>query len=184
MKHSHNIPIDKIISLLEFVLNNCVFPFQHKFYKQLQGAAMGLPVSPVIVNIYMEFFEELALDSQCPIPTPWWKRYVYEVIYMTKKDQVDILFNHINQMDDHIKVTMECLDNEGSNPFLDTKCTPNPNHTIHTTVYIKPTHTDRYLDWNSNHPEKNLQQATYGPSPLQGNHQGSPCLSPLHPGTE
>ena len=113
---------------------------------------MGSPASPVIANIYMEFFEELALGPQCPIPTPWWKRYVDDVIFITKKDQVDILFNHINNMDDHIKFTMECPDNEGNIPFLDTKCTPNPNYTIHTTVYRKPTHTDRYLDWNSSHP--------------------------------
>ena len=45
---------------------------------------------------------------------------------------------------------MECPDSEGSIPFLDSKCTPNSNHTIHTTVYRKPTHNDRYLDWNSN----------------------------------
>ena len=43
-------------------------------------------------------------------------------------------------------------ENEGSFPFLYTKCTPNSNHTIHTMVYRKPTYTDRYLDWNSNHP--------------------------------
>ena len=65
---------------------------------------------------------------------------------------MEILFNHINQMDDHIKFTLECPHNEGSIPFLDTKCTPNPNHTIHTTVHRKPAHTDRYLNWNSNHP--------------------------------
>ena len=83
----------------------------------------------------MEDFEELALEPKCPIPTPWWKRYVDGVICITRKDQVDILFNHINNMDGHIKFTMECPDNEGSIPFLETKFTPNPNHTIHTTVY-------------------------------------------------
>ena len=31
LEHSHNIPKDKIIALLELVLNNCVFSFQHKF---------------------------------------------------------------------------------------------------------------------------------------------------------
>ena len=29
----------------------------------LQGAAMGSPVSPVIANIYMKYFKELALAS-------------------------------------------------------------------------------------------------------------------------
>ena len=64
---------------------------------------------------------------------------------------MDILFNHINQMNYHIKFTMECLDNKVSIPFLETKCTPNSNHIIHTAVYRKPTYTDRYLDWNFNH---------------------------------
>ena len=66
LEHSHSICKDKIIALLELVVNNCVFKFQHKFYKQLQGAAMGSPVSPVIANIYMEYFEDLALGPQCP----------------------------------------------------------------------------------------------------------------------
>ena len=93
---------------------------------------MGSAVSPVIANIYIEYFEELALGPQCPITTQWWKRYVDYVICITKEDQVDILFNHINNIDDHIKFTMECPDNEGSNPFLDSNCNPNLNHTLHT----------------------------------------------------
>ena len=31
---------------------------------------MGSPVSPVIANIYMEYFKELDLGPQCPIPMP------------------------------------------------------------------------------------------------------------------
>ena len=69
LEHSHSIPKDKSIALLEPVLKNCVFLFQHKFYKQLQEAAMGSTVSPVIAKIYMEYFEELTLGPQCPIPT-------------------------------------------------------------------------------------------------------------------
>ena len=159
LEHSHHIPKDKLITLLELVLNNCVFSFQQKHYKQLQGAAMGSPVSPVIANIYMEYFEELALGPPCPIPTPVYKRYVDDVICIAKKDQVDILFNHINQMDAHITFTMEPPDSEGSIPFMDPECSPNSDsdNTIHTTIYRKPTHTDRYLDWNSNHPRSVIQ---------------------------
>ena len=73
-----------------------------------------------------------------------------DVFCITRKDHIGILFNHINHIDGHIKFTMGCPDIEDS--IVHTKCTPNPNHTIHATVYRKPTHTDRYLDWNSNHP--------------------------------
>ena len=52
----YKIPTENFIKLLEFTLTNCIFCFNKKFYKQLQGAAMGLPVSPVIENIYMEYF--------------------------------------------------------------------------------------------------------------------------------
>ena len=73
---------------------------------------------------------------------------MWDVICIVKEDQVDILFKHINQMDAQIKFRMESPDSEGSIPFLDAKCSP--NNTIYPTVYRKPTHTERYLDWNSN----------------------------------
>ena len=46
---------------------------------------MGSSVSPVTANIDMEYFKELALGPQCPISTPWWKRYLDDVICITKK---------------------------------------------------------------------------------------------------
>ena len=57
---------------------------------------------------------------------------------------------HLNSIDPHIKFTIELPGTNGL-PFLDTltKCTPNSSES---TVYRKPTHTDRYLDYNSKHP--------------------------------
>ena len=46
---------------------------------------MGFPVSPVIANIYMEYFEELTLGTQCPIPTPRWERCMDDIICITKQ---------------------------------------------------------------------------------------------------
>ena len=39
------IPTEKFAKLLEFTLTNSIFCFNMKFYMQLQGAAMGSPVS-------------------------------------------------------------------------------------------------------------------------------------------
>ena len=58
---------EDVMALLKVVLNNCVFSFQAKFYKQLHSAAMGSPCSPVVANIYMEYFEKRALGPELPV---------------------------------------------------------------------------------------------------------------------
>ena len=62
------------ILLLEFCLKNTYFSFQDQFYEQVEGAAMGSPVSPIVANLYMEYLEQKALSTA---PTPkFWHRYV------------------------------------------------------------------------------------------------------------
>ena len=56
-----------IILLLEFCLKNTYFSFQGQFYEQVEGAAMGSPVSPIVANLYMEYLEQKALSTA---PTP------------------------------------------------------------------------------------------------------------------
>ena len=63
--------ISNILELLEFCLCNTYFLFQGQFYEQTQGAAMGSPVSPVVANLYMEFFEHRALTSAVNPPRLW-----------------------------------------------------------------------------------------------------------------
>ena len=58
-------------------------------------------MSPVIPNIYMEYFEEPALGPKYPILCPWWKRVDY-VIGILKKTHLDTLHNHFNAVDPHI----------------------------------------------------------------------------------
>ena len=60
------------------------------------------------------------------------------------------LQEHLNFIDPHIKFTIELPGIDGL-PFLDTLTIPTPN-SIESTVYRKTTHTDRYLDYNSNQP--------------------------------
>ena len=136
------IPTVIFIKLLEFTLTNCIFCFNKKFYKQLQDAAMGSPVSLVIANIYMEYFESLAIPSS-PTLIKWWFRYVDDFHSSTRKDQVNKLQEHLNSIDPHIKFTIKLPGTDGL-PFLDT-LTKLTSNSIESTVYRKPTYTDRYL---------------------------------------
>ena len=126
------IPTEKFIKILEFTITNCIFCFNKKFYKQLQGETRGLAVSPVTANIYMEHFESLAIPLS-PTLIKWWFRYVDDVHSGTRKDQVNKLQEHFNSIDSYIKVTIE-LTGTDRLPFLDSLTKPTPN-SFEFTVY-------------------------------------------------
>ena len=142
---------NEVMSLLKFVLENCVFSFQGNFYKQLHGTAVGSHCSPVVANIYMEYFEDLALGPELPIPVEEWKRYVDDIFSIIPKGKRDIMLNYLNSIDPHIKFTVEQPNAEGAIPFMDTLPQPKDGE-ISVSVYRKLTHTDMYLDFNSSHP--------------------------------
>ena len=57
------IGVNDIILLLEFCLKNTYFSFQGQFFEQVEGVAMGSPVSPIVANLYMEYLEQKALST-------------------------------------------------------------------------------------------------------------------------
>ena len=59
--------VNDIILLLEFCLKNTYFSFQDQFFEQVEGVAMGSPVSPIVANLYMEYLEQKTL-KYCPQP--------------------------------------------------------------------------------------------------------------------
>ena len=141
--------IPQITSLLEFCLPHTYFLFQGKYYEQVQGAAMGSPISSLIANIFMEEFEVQALQS-FPNPPSLWLRFVDDTFVIGKVEHSQDLLQHINNQDPHIQFTVEPTI-QGSLPFLDTLVTIQPDNTLSTSLYRKPTHTDQYLHWDSNH---------------------------------
>ena len=67
------------MEVLQFCLNNTYFLFQNKYFEQTKGAAMGSAVSPIVVNIYMEAFEDRAINTELH-PTRMWRRYVDDTL--------------------------------------------------------------------------------------------------------
>ena len=63
LKEGTVLAVSDIILLLEFCLKNTYFSFQDQFYEQVEGAAIGSPVSPIVANLYMEYLEQKALST-------------------------------------------------------------------------------------------------------------------------
>ena len=111
---------------------------------------MGSPVSVVVADLVMEDVESRALTTY-PHPPKFWKRYVDDTLCALKTEEVDKFHCHINSIEDTIQFTIE-KESESHIAFLDVLISRRPDKTLTTTVYRKPTHTDKYLDFKSNHP--------------------------------
>nr|XP_054775285.1 uncharacterized protein LOC129283541 [Lytechinus pictus] len=146
-----NLTPDQIHDLLLTCLNSNSFKWRNNYYKQLQGAAMGSPLSPIIANIFMEHFEHQALKT-ADKPPSLWLRYVDDTFVIWPHSTPDLhqFLNHLNHQHPSIKFTME-TQHDDSIPFLDVRITKTPSGFPSHQVYRKPTHTDRYLNFRSHH---------------------------------
>ena len=152
--------ISNIMKLLKFVLKQNYFKHDAIHYKQISGCAMGSPIGPV-----MEEIEETAIAT-APHPPKWWFRYVDDSYTCLKKDQMDEFHQHLNSINPYIQFALELEDTQEKGlPFLDTIITRRGTQ-LEVNVYRKPTHTDRYLDFNSHHQcfsQKILLEGQSGP---------------------
>ncbi|XP_066263270.1 uncharacterized protein [Branchiostoma lanceolatum] len=145
-----NLNVTQVVELLRFCLTSTYFIFKGTYYQQVEGAAMGSPVSPIVANLFMEHFEEVAI-STAPNPPKFWGRFVDDTFVIQRKDKIEEFTTHINNINRAIKFTIE-RETDGKLPMLDTMIHRRPDGTLYATVYRKPTHTDLYLNFASHHP--------------------------------
>ena len=136
----------RVAELLQLCLRSTYFSFNGAFYEQKEGAAMGSPVSAVVANLYMEFFEEIALRT-APARPRIWKRYVDDTFTLVKKGDVHELE----------------LEEGGSIPFLDTRVTRKVDGKLDVICNCIP-QAHAHLHFNSHHPthvKKGLVRCLY-----------------------
>ena len=99
--------------------------------------------------IVLQNIEEQALATYSET-LPLWLRYVDDTITAVHVNKIDEFHEHLSEQNTNIQFTKEIEEN-GKIPFLDCLVT-RENNTLRTTVYRKPTHTDRLLDQTSYNP--------------------------------
>uniref|UniRef100_A0A5S6Q4E3 Reverse transcriptase domain-containing protein n=1 Tax=Trichuris muris TaxID=70415 RepID=A0A5S6Q4E3_TRIMR len=142
----------RIVKLVSFCMNEGnFFRFQDTFYAQTNGAPMGRSLSPVLAEVFMEEFEEMALNKDsCPVAPVLFKRYVDDCFAILEEGEDITLLQHLNSIfPGKITLTMEEVKN--SLPFLDV-LVQKEGRKLTTMVYGKPTHSDRYLHFTSHQP--------------------------------
>ena len=102
----------------------------------------------------MEFEEEKAISTAAN-PPRWWYRYVDDSHACLQKKYVQEFHDHLNSINPHIQFTKEVEENNCIS-FLDTAIT-RIHDRIQVSMYRKPTHTDKYLDFNSHHPAQHTR---------------------------
>ena len=117
---------------------------------------MGSCISLIIASIYMEHIEHTAITAFHTAPSLW-LRYVDDTFCIINKDHINDFHTHLNSICSHIQFTIE-KEHNFSLPFFDVLVKSNSRNgsiTTHsllsTTIYRKPTHTNRYFHFTSHH---------------------------------
>ena len=154
LKDRTDLTPDQLHDLLLTCVNSCSFRWRDKFFEQSAGTSMGSPISPVLADMFMEEFEQLAITTSDHKPKIW-LRYVDDtfVIWQHGQDNLRLFLDHLNSLHTNIKFTME-EERNGSLSFLDVEVSRKQDGSLTRNIYRKPTHTDRYLHSTSFHHPK------------------------------
>ena len=112
------IPQNKCLALVNLVLTTTWHTFNSQFYQQIDGVAMGGPASSTTAEIYMQAHERNAISTALHPPKVW-ERSIDDVYSILKHTHLENFFQHINNLHQKIKFTME-EERNGELGFLDT----------------------------------------------------------------
>ena len=114
--------------LLLKLTTECTFKLNDKLYKQIDGCAMGGPVSVTLADIFMNKLESDVVE---PLKPKLYKRYVDDCMSRRYKNKLDVLLDKLNNYHEKIRLTVEI------NPkkFLDTEMNVDVNGQIITSVH-------------------------------------------------
>lgn len=142
------LPKDEFQKALKLTLTTNYFQFEGNFFKQLDGVAMGSPISSIIAQLVMEYAEDQIIDN-LDFGILFYKRYVDDCLLAIPKDKEQEILNAFNAFHHKLQFTIESENNKQIN-FLDLTLI-RENNRIFTKWYTKTVSSGRYLNFNSEH---------------------------------
>jgi len=151
--------VEDISKLLEISVKTYFKTLDGKVYFQRDGLPIGKSISKPMAGIYMHWFEKEYVfneDSRFKGNIVFWKRQMDDVFFVWrgKREDLELFVWMLNGKENRVQFTLE-IEKDNFLPFLDVGITKSKGKLI-TTVYRKPTHTQQYIHWNSNHPKNML----------------------------
>ena len=143
-----NIPQNLFRKLIELSVFNTMFAFNGRFYKQKDGLGMGLPLSPIMANIFLCYHETRWLQD-CPVEyrPVFYRRYMDDTFVLFRHENHAAKFlEYLNSKHPNIMFTSESEVN-GDIAFLD--CLVSRGDQFCTGVYRKKTFSGQGLSFFS-----------------------------------
>ena len=143
------VPKEDYIRLVRLCLEFGCLDFEGDEYTQINGLAMGSPLSAVLASLYMETLEK---EHYLPIlgDDVTMYRYVDDMILFLPNDtNTDDLLRRFNEVEPAIQFTYE-VEKDGTLPFLDVVIRKS-EHELKFSVYRKPTNKDDFIHYFSAH---------------------------------
>ena len=138
--------------LLNIAAHHSVFTFDDKLYIQVDGLAMGSPLSPCYANAFLSHHEQNWLND-CPFhfKPVFYRRYMDDTFLLFKDpSHVNLFLNYLNSKHPNIKFTCE-IEQNNKLSFLDSTIHFH-NNQFSTNTYRKPSHTGLGLNFLSHIP--------------------------------
>ena len=148
-----NIPKHDFRNLLNIATKESFFMFNNKYYKQLDGVAMGFPLGPALANIFMCSFERKWLRD-CPndFKPVFYRRYVDDIFALfSSPDHADKFKEYLSSKHPNINFSIE-KEEDSCLPFLNVNIF-RENEKVATNVYRKKIFSGVYTNFKSFIPE-------------------------------
>lgn len=135
---------------IDHVLNGTLLRYDHGYYRQNKGTAIGASVSVAIAEIFVHASIEKERKKMQKQPLVFF-RYIDDIfgIFDGKEDELKEYHEGLNKIHPDLQFTLE-YDTQKL-PFLDTLVYLDEEGNLQTTVFYKPSNTHQYLHFHSSH---------------------------------